>query len=116
MKKIVLILQILLGLWSITGAWYMMGHYTELGSVWALATLPALFWIGWGIMQIVFALTLLISVWERFRRFAVPAATGLAGISLIGSVLYSAYAGFPGILWSLIPAAFFAFVAYTHKH
>lgn len=65
-----------------------------------------------GIIQIVLALALIISVWGRFRKLASPAAIALAVIALSGSVLYSAYAGFPGILWALIPAALFTFIAY----
>jgi predicted cation transporter len=117
MRKGVFVLQILMGLWSATGAWYMMGHYAELGSAWALATLPAVFWTGLGIVQIVLAVGLVLSVRRRGRlhQLAAPAAVGLAVISLLGVVLYSAYAGFPGILWAIIPGALFGFIAYKRR-
>jgi uncharacterized membrane protein len=117
MKKFVSLLQILLGLWSITGAGYMMGHYMDLGSAWALATLPAVFWTVLGVVQIVLAAVLILSVRKRGRlhRFATPAALALASISLAGGVLYATYAGFPGVLWALISAALFILIAYKSK-
>jgi fumarate reductase subunit C len=74
--------------------------------------MPAVFWLTLGIIQIVLALTLIISVWGRFSKLTSPVAIALAVIALSGSFLYSAYAGFPGILWALIPAALFAFIVY----
>jgi heme/copper-type cytochrome/quinol oxidase subunit 4 len=114
MRKGGFILQILLGLWSVMGAWYMMGHYMDLGSAWALGALPAVFWTVLGVVQIVLAVVLILSVRRRGRlhRFATSVALALAVISLAGSVLYSAYSGFPGILWALIPAALFGLVAF----
>ena len=117
MKKVIALLQVLLGLWSVMGAVYVMGHYAELGSSWALSTLPVLFWTGLGLVQIVLSVMLVVSVRPRGRlhRLATPAAFGLALVSLSGSVLYSAYVGFPGILWAIIPAALFSFIAYTRS-
>ena len=115
MKIFVSLLKLLLGLWTIMGAVYMMGHFGDLGSSWALGELPAVFWTGVGIVQIVLAIVLIVSVWPGcFRKFVSPAASVLAVIALAGSVLYSAYSGFPGILWALIPAALLAFIAYKN--
>lgn len=112
MKIFVSLLKVLLGLWIIMGAVYMMGHFGELGSAWALSAFPAVFWTGLGIVQIVLAIALIGSVLGRFRTMAQPAASALMVISLAGSFLYVAYAGFPGILWALIPAGLFGFIAY----
>lgn len=112
MKIFVSILKVLLGLWSITGAWYMTGHYSDLASSWALGALPGAFFLALGIIQIVLALALIISIFARWAKLTTPVALALGVIVLAGSVLYSAYAGFPGILWALIPAALFGFVAY----
>ncbi len=115
MKIFVSLLKVLLSLWTITGAVYMMGHYSDLGSLWAVATLPAVFWTGLGMVQIALALSLILSVWGRFHKLVAPAAGILAVISLAGGVLYSAYVGFPGILWALVPAALYIFIAYKNK-
>ena len=92
-----------------------MGHYQLLASTWALNSLPMFFWIMLGVIQIAFSVGLLVSVRSSLRRFAFPSAVGLALISLLGVVIYVAYANFPGMLWSIIPAALFAFVAYSRK-
>lgn len=115
MKICISLMTVVMGLWTIMGAVYMMGHYKDLGSLWALTMLPVEFWTGLGIVQILLAVGLIISVWGRFRTLAVPTASALAAIFLAGSVLYSAYVGFPGILWALIPATLFLFIAYKNK-
>ena len=112
MRKTVSILQILLGLWSIMGAVYMIGHYADLASPTALAVLPGMFWMVFGVVHIVFALALGISVWGKYAKLSAPVAIVLALITLSGSFLYTAYSGFPGMLWSLIPAALYGFIAY----
>ncbi len=113
MKIIISFLKVLLGLWSITGAGYMVGHYSDLASTWALGVVPGVVWVALGVVQIVLAVVLIVSVWPGwFRKQSATAASVLAVISLAGCVLYSAYVGFPGILWALIPAALFAFIAY----
>ena len=115
MKIIMSVLQVVLTLWTIVGGVYMMGHYQLLASTWALNTLPMLFWIILGVIQIALSVGLLISVRSSLRRFAFPSAVGLALVSLLGVVVYVAYTDFPGMLWSIIPAVLFAFVAYSRR-
>lgn len=116
MNIFISILQVLLALWTITGSVYMMGHYEYLASSWALETLPAVFWTGLGIIQLVLAVGLLVSVREgAMRKYATPSAIGLTLTSLLGLCIYSAYTGFLGMLWAIIPAVLFALVAYKRK-
>lgn len=115
MKILIRILQVALALWTITGAIYMMGHYEELASDWAYDTFPAIFWKLLGIVEIILAIGLLISVRDSFRRFAAPSAIGIAIIFLAGLFLYSAYTGLTGMLWAIIPAALFLLVAYKRR-
>ncbi len=116
MKIFISILQVILALWTMTGSVYMMGNYEDIASVWALETLPAVFWTGLGIIQLVLAAGLLVSVREgTMRKFAAPSAIGLALIFLLGIALYSSYAGFVGALWAIIPTALFGLVAYQRK-
>lgn len=94
----------------------MMGHYQSLANTRSLDILPKVFWILLGVIQIILATCLLISIKKgKAHRLAVPSAIGLAITSLLGIFIYTAYTGFPGILWALIPAALFAFVAYKRK-
>ncbi len=110
------ILQVLLSLWLIIGGAYMMSNYAGLASTWALTTLPSIFWIMLALLQILAALVSLAATKiDSVRKYAPLSATILAIISLAGVVLYSAYAGFPGMLWALIPAGLLAFVAYRKK-
>lgn len=116
MKIFVSILKVVLSLWSITGAVYMVGRYSDLASPWALDTLPVMFWLVLGIIQIVLALALIGSLLNgRLRSVSSMVAIALAVITLAGAVLYSAYAGFPGILWALVPAVLYFFIAYKNK-
>lgn len=94
----------------------MIGNYRDIASVWASETLPAAFWSALGIVQIVLAIGLLVSVKEgKWRKFAAPSAFLLVLIFLLGIVLYSSYVGLVGMLWAIIPAAVFLFVAYKRK-
>ncbi|HVM32614.1 MAG TPA: hypothetical protein VMU88_05725 [bacterium] len=105
MNILLWILQVLLALWNLTGAFYMMGHYEVLAKAWALADLPKPFWILYGILQILFALGLLLP------KLAARSAIGLALLVLLGIALFAQYSG-AGLLWAFIPAALLAFVAY----
>lgn len=117
MKISLNITQFLLALYTITGAVYMMDNYEDLASTQALTTLPSHFWIGLGAIQIIFALGLMAALFfKRAKKRAFGSAVCLAGLALLGSILYSAYAGFPGILWAIIPALLYAFIAYQHKY
>lgn len=116
MKILVLSLQVLLSLWSILGGYYMINNYADLANEWALTTLPSIFWLILGITQILLALGLLISLGNgNTRKCTSPLAFGLAMVLLSGSFLYSAYVGFPGILWAVIPASLLLFVAYSRN-
>ncbi len=113
MNIIITILQILLGLWNIIGGIYMSTHAQELINPWASSFFPSFFWIILGIMQILFSIALLISIGNgRLRKLAPISAIGLAVISLIGLTFYLSYAGFPGMLWGIVPAILLALIAY----
>lgn len=110
------ILQVLLALWFITGAVYMMGNYQSLMSV-SVASWPTLFWLALGTVQIVLALTLLIgSFWSKARSYVAKVSIGLIVITLGGLYWYSAYEGLAGTLWSLVPALLLGWVVYFYKN
>lgn len=116
MKILITILQVILALWNIIGGVYVMNNHADLASPWAASALPAVFWIVLGVAQIILSIGLLVSLGNSARRrFATPSAIALAIISLMGLVLYSAYTGFPGMLWALIPAGLLVLVAYKRK-
>lgn len=52
---------------------------------------------------------MLLAVGLVVPRTSGVSAVGLVVIALLGLVLYTAYAGFPGLLWAVIPAALAAF-------
>lgn len=113
MNILLWIIRILLALWNLTGAIYMMGHYENLAQTWALNAFPRPVWVILGLLQVLFSLGLVLSgLFKAWPKLTSVSATGLAVISLLGLLLYPTYAGFPGILWGLIPAALAAFVAY----
>ena len=105
MNILLWILQILLAAWNLIGGTYVMSNYELIRSVWA-QNLPGPFWVVYGALQVLFALGLL---WPRLTKVA---AIVLALISLSYCALSAHYAGFPGILWGVIPALLAAFVAY----
>ena len=111
MNTIVWILQVLLGLWNITGGLYMATHYQELINEWASATFPSFFWIAFGIIQVLFSIALILSLLKKFRKLAPVSALALAIIDLLGIAFYIAYTG-SGLLWAIIPAVLLAFIAY----
>ena len=116
MKIFTNILQFLLSLWVITGGVYMMGHYSSLASGWATRTLPSAFWIILGVIQISFAVVLLLGTKNGpARKYSVLSSIVLSVITLLGIVLYRGYTGASGMLWGIVPAGLFAFVAYRRK-
>lgn len=116
MKLFTKIVQGLIALYTLTGAAYMMGNYEDLATVQALTSLPSYFWIGLGSIQILFALILISALFfKRAQAHAFNSAIGLAGLSLLGSVLYIAYVG-TGILWAIAPAVIYGFIAHQSKH
>jgi hypothetical protein len=107
-------LQALLAFWNLTGGFYMAGHYESL-IVGLASPLPKPLWIAHGVLQMVFAFGLLIPIAGKLFPKAVPAsAIGLAVLAVLDAVfpLSAPYAGFPGMLWPLLPGALAAFVAY----
>lgn len=113
MNILLWVLQILLTLWNITGGIYMVNNYEKLANVWALNALPQPAWMALGVLQALFALGLVLPGAVRVLPKLTPiSAACLAVLSLLGIALYVAYAGFPGILWGVVPAILAAFVAY----
>jgi hypothetical protein len=105
MNILLWVLQIFLALWNMLGGVYTAYNYEMLKSVWA-NDLPKPVWVALGVLQAVFAIGLVL------RKLTPIAATYLAVNSLLGCVLFSKYAGFPGVLWAVVPAILAAFVAY----
>lgn len=113
MNILLWILQIGLAFWNITGATYMMSNYQGLANNWALSTLPAPAWTAIGVLQILFSIGLIVpKKWAKVHNLRSYSAAGLGIIALLGTGLYVAYAGFPGMLWGFIPTALAFFVAY----
>jgi peptidoglycan/LPS O-acetylase OafA/YrhL len=107
-------LQALLAFWNLTGGFYMAGHYEDLTKGLA-SPLPKPLWIAHGVLQMLFALGLVLPAAGKMLPKAVPAAAiGLAVLMVLDAVLplSAPYGGFPGMLWPLVPGALAAFVAY----
>jgi hypothetical protein len=113
MNILLWVLQILLAVWNMIGGIYMVNNYQQLANRWTLNAFPKPIWMALGALQILFALGLVLPrVTGVLRKLTPISAACLAAISLLGIVLYVAYAGFPGILWGVVPAILAAFVAY----
>lgn len=112
MNILLWILQILLAVWNIAGGFYTVFNYETLKG--PLATnLPKPAWMVICGLQILFALGLvlpgLVGVYPKLTSIA---AVYLAANALLGCVLFAQYAGFPGLLWGVVPALLATFVAY----
>lgn len=114
MNILILIVQTLLALYTLTGAIYMMNNFVSLANEWAYTSLPQPFWIVLGGLQVILAVALIVSGLIKKPKVGAYAAFGLAALSLLGVVLFSAYAGFPGMLWGLIPALLYAGIGYKY--
>ena len=113
MNILLWVLQILLALWNIIGGIYMVANYEIVAKEWALNALPKPAWMALGVLQILFAIGLVLPGAVRVMPKLTPiSAACLAVISILGMALYVAYTGFPGILWAVVPAILAAFVAY----
>jgi hypothetical protein len=110
MNILLWVLQILLAFWNFTGGIYEAFHYENLKGAWANA-LPTPVWIAYGVLQALFALSLVLP----WRKLTPIAAASLTVLSLLGCVLFAKYAGFPGILWGLVPSILSVFVLYGRK-
>lgn len=95
----------MLALWNLIGGGFVVMNYEKIRGAW-VADLPKVAWIAYGGLQVLFALGLL---WPKLTPLA---AIALALLALLGCGLFTQYAGFPGLLWGVIPAALAAFVAY----
>ena len=107
------ILQILLALWNVAGGVYTLSNYEKLKGPLA-DNLPQAVWVAIGVLQIVFALGLVLpGLVGASPKIISVAALYLAANALLGCVLFAQYAGFPGLLWGVIPALLAVFIAYA---
>ena len=112
MNILLWILQVLLALWNIAGGLYTVFYYETLKGPWAI-NLPKPAWVVICVLQILFALGLVLpGLVGVFPKLTSIAAIYLAANALLGCVLFAQYAGFPGLLWGVVPALLAAFVAY----
>ncbi len=111
MNILLWVLQILLAFWNIIGGFYVVNNHEKVANEWALNALPKSVWIILGVLQILFAMGLILPG-KKSRKPSSIAAACLSVLSLLGIALYFQYAGFPGMLWGVVPAILAAFVAY----
>ena len=105
-------LQVLLALWNVIGGIYTFFHFEQLKGAWA-ADLPKPVWMALSVLQILSALGLVFPALAGAWPKCTPASAAyLALYALLGCALFAQYAGFPGLLWGVIPALLAAFVAY----
>ena len=105
MNILLWVLQVLLAIWNLIGGAYTLSHFDQLKSAMA-GGLPKPVWLAICALQILSAIGLLLP------KSSSLAAAYLAANALLGLVLFAQYAGFPGMLWGVIPALLAAFVAY----
>ena len=109
------ILQTGLAAYMITGALYMMRNHTDLSTLWARNTLPPPVWTTIGVLQIIFSLGLVLpAVIRKTSALTTHSAVALAIISLLGSILYSAYTQ-AGVIWAIVPAVVALYIAYKRR-
>jgi hypothetical protein len=106
MNILLWVLQVLLALWNLIGGSFVIMNFEKIGNPWALGSFSQPAWVGLGAIQVFYALGLL------WPKTAALAAVVLALVSLSGLAIYTQYAGFPGLLWGVVPALLLAFVAY----
>ncbi len=112
MNILLWIFQGLLAFWNITGGIYTAMNYEQLKSAWA-SGLPKPAWIAVGGLQALFALGLILPGLTGTLPKLTPISAGYLSVnSLVGCLLFAKYAGFPGMLWGIVPAMVAAFVAY----
>ena len=108
-------LQVLLGLWLITGGAYLTQNHAGLTTAWASDFFPSAFWIIWGAVEIILGVGLIATMGKKQQKWASILAILSAILVLLGLAFYSAYAGFPGMLWGIAPALLLLFVAIERK-
>jgi hypothetical protein len=112
MNILLWVLQSLLAFWNLTGGIYTISNYEQLKGAWA-NDLPKPAWVALGVLQALFALGLVLPGATGVLPKLTPiAAAYLAVYALLGCALFAKYAGFPGLLWAVVPAILAAFVAY----
>jgi len=112
MNILLWILQILLALWNMMGGVYTVFNYEQLKGAW-VNDLPKPAWMAIGILQVLFALALVLpGALGVLPKLTPIAAVYLTINALLGCMLFAKYAGFPGVLWAVVPAVLAAFVAY----
>ena len=98
-------LQALLAVWYLIGGSFVLANYEKVRAAWTPGW-PAAVFIAYGALQILFSLGMF------FPKTARNAAIGLAVLALLGCALFAQYAGFPGVLWGIVPALLALFIAY----
>ena len=102
----------MLAFYNATGGIYTILNHDQLKGAFA-NNLPQPAWIALGVLQALFALGLVVpGALGLVPRLTPIAAVYLAVNALVGYALFAKYAGFPGILWAVVPAILTAFVAY----
>ena len=77
------------------------------------ANLPKSVWMAIAILQILFALGLVLPGAFKVMPHLTPVSAVYLGLNaLAGCMLFTQYSGFPGILWGVIPAILCAVIAY----
>jgi hypothetical protein len=112
MNILLWVLQIVLALYNVVGGIYTITSFESLKGAWA-NNLPKPAWVAIGVLQVLFALGLVLpGAFGVLPKLTPIAAAYLAVNALSGCALFAKYAGFPGILWAVVPAILAAFVAY----
>ena len=112
MKILLWIVQILLALWNLTGGSYTISNYEKLKAP-GMNALPSYIWVALGALQVLAAIALVLpGKLVRVPKLNAIAAAYIALYALSGIILFAQYAGFPAMLWAVIPAALAAFVVY----
>lgn len=109
MNILLWVLQIILAFWNLIGGVYTVSNYENLRGAWANG-LPGAVWVTIGVLQVLFALGLVLT--RVLPKLTPISAAYLAVNALLGCVLFTQYAGFPGSLWGIIPAILAVFVVY----
>jgi xanthine/uracil permease len=106
------VIQVLLAVWNLLGGSYTISNFDKLKSH-AVDGLPASVWVALGVLQIIAAIALVIpGKLVKAPMLASIAAGYIAVYALSGCFLFAQYAGFPGLLWAVVPAALAAVVAF----
>lgn len=108
------VLQVILALYNLIGGYFLLSNFYLVLNP-AVSNWPGMIWMLLAALQIIFAIGIVLPKPKAYPNLTVISAIGITIISLLGTTIYSAYTGFPGILWSLVPAAMAGFVAYKRK-